>query len=316
MPLFLFALVLMPLERLAEIFDFYRFGLGALTYCVTQMRDTLERLGFEKGVEYADRAKQRLDEAADKKYAYKQDQTREPLERQEGAQEIDDEIDQSLSNLLQGLQVFTSLPEGTEKRTLAEEVIEDLFPEGVYPITSETFHNQNLMVDKVTNRLRNDYQRHLQTLGLTEIVDQIEDLNTEFTGLLEPENEGVDYDEVRAAHTEAEDAFHRLVAVVIGEYTDDMETLNEVMRPVLEQTERTRRHMKRRGTVPPADPESGESVTPDNQDPTDRGSPDGGSPNDGESAEGESSTEGGSPNDGDSSTDGDNETTPDDNDGA
>jgi hypothetical protein len=301
--MFLFAAVFMAIERLADMFDFYRFGLGALAYCVTQMRDTLDRLGFQKGVEYAERAKQRIDEALDKKYAWKQEKTREPTERQEGVQKIDDELDQTLSQLLNGLQVFAGMSEGTEKRRLAEEVIEDLFPEGVYPITSEKFRNQHQLVDKVTNRLRNRYMNHLETMSLTELVDDIEELNEEFGSRLAPDRNGVEYDEVQAAHKEAEDAFHRLVAVVVGEYAEDMETLNEVMTPVIEQTARTRRYMKRRGSVPPADPESGESVDPDDQAPTDGGSPDDESPddegtsNDGGSPQDESSNDGGSPND-------------------
>jgi hypothetical protein len=293
--MFMLAAVLMAIDRLADIFDFYRFGLGALAYCVNQIRSRLDQLGFERGVQVADEVKRVLDEALEKKLAWKQQKRDRPI-RQQGTQQIDDEIDQTLNNFVKALEAFTHMPDDSDQCQCADEIIDEMFPEGVYPITSETFNTQHALVDKIVAQLRDRYADELDDLSLTEMVDKLDRLNTEFERLLEPEGPGVTYDEVQSAHTEAEDAFHRLVAVVVGEYADDMETLNQVMYPVIEQTERTRRHLKRTGTVPEVDPESGEPVDPDDQAPTDGGSPDGDSPTDEEAPEDEvdSSGDGGS----------------------
>jgi hypothetical protein len=97
----------------------------------------------------------------------------------------------------------------------------------------------------------------------------------------------VSYDEVEAAHTEAQNPFHGLVAQVMADYYEEMETFNRIMEPVWEQTERTRRGYQRRGEAPPVDPESGEPLEPtgEGDNPDGEGQPDGGtnSPGDGES---------------------------------
>ena len=92
------------------------------------------------------------------------------------------------------------------------------------------------------------------------LVEQLESLNDEFGGRLEPHRDGVSYDEVETAYVELEDAFHRLLITVMHDYCTDMETLNEVLSPVQDQTERTRRHLTTRGSIPEVDPETGEPI--------------------------------------------------------
>lgn len=94
------------------------------------------------------------------------------------------------------------------------------------------------------------------------LVEHLDNINDEFGEKLAPADNEVTYDEVESAKSEAEDAFHLLVARVMAEFGDDMEAFNEIAEPIRDQSERTRRHFNHRGTIPEVDPETGEPVDP------------------------------------------------------
>ena len=98
----------------------------------------------------------------------------------------------------------------------------------------------------------------------------------EFAEELDVTDDILEYKEVEAARTEAKDAFHRLIVKVMHDYGHDMETLNRILEPLHEQTERTRRSLKRTGRIPEVDDEIGEPINQPQE-----GQPDGGSPDDG-----------------------------------
>ncbi len=271
-------------EKLSDGSTLYAKPPGAVGYCTNRMVGDLERRGFERGVEQAKVVLKLQQGAVQKRYAWKQEKKLEPL-RRNGTQELDNQIDGAISSLVDAVQAFTTLPEGTEKHRLAEEFLDGLFPEGVYPITSSKFTEQHADVAHLVEMMRGDYAEHVDRLGLRDLVDRIDSLNEEFGERLEPDKEGVTYDEVQAAITDAEEAFHELVAMVVGEWATDLETINDILEPVFEIEKRTRRHMKRRGTIPEVDPETGEPVN------------DGGEPTDGSDSEPPSGEDGEGPSD-------------------
>ncbi len=278
--------------RISELIDLYKFSLGAIAYCVVRMKTTLEGLGDTRGVELAEKTKAKQERAQQLQYDWEK-QKRDESMRGEGARRLDDQIDTTLSSIAQTAEGLAGADVVSKPSRLAGELLGDLFPNGVYHITSKTFDDQYTTVNALLERLNGDYSEHVKTLNLEPMVERLENLNEGFGEKLDMSSREVEYSEVEAAHREAEEAFHRLIARVMCAHSDDMERFNRIMEPVAEQTERAQRHFKRRGTVPEVDPETGEPVdeseeTPEEGDDSADGL-DGEGQNSGGSSEGESS---------------------------
>ncbi|MFB6350977.1 MAG: DUF6261 family protein, partial [Bradymonadaceae bacterium] len=104
---------------------------------------------------------------------WKQEKKKQPLERK-GTQRLDNQIDETLSAMLQAVGAFGNLPEEIDKRRRADELVDELFPEGVFPITSETFNNQHAHVDRLVDQLNGEFSEHIAILGLEEMVQKLE----------------------------------------------------------------------------------------------------------------------------------------------
>jgi hypothetical protein len=286
------------LERIGELLALYQLALGAIAYCISGIRELLAELGNQKAVEIADKAMRKCDRARQLAYDWQQQKEEDPLSRPE-AKEIDDKIDSTLSRLMQVAEAFADSNRENREARLADEMLEELFPSGVYPITSQPFDEQRYQVDGLLERLDGEFSEHVQALGLGPIVEELGELNEEFAEELDVTEDILEYKEVEAARTEAEDAFHRLIVKVLHDYGHDMETLNRILAPLHEQTERARRSLKRTGRIPEVDDETGEPINQPQEGQPDGGSPDGGSP--------ENSSGDGSPDDSTSDGDGEND---------
>lgn len=248
-------------DELAAIFIGYGLDPAAIKYILDEMAGPLERLQFQRGLELLKEAREDQERALADQIAWDRRKKEDSLSRK-AAGEVDNEIDRTLGNLLSGLETFADFPEGSDRREIARELIEEYFPNGVYPITTKTYINQHGHVEELVGELQANHRPELEELSMDELVDNLEELNEEFGDRLNPELEEVTYDEVRASRKRAEESFYELFAAVVGRYSDDLETLNEVIRPYLEVNNRIRRHMTRSGRKPPVDPESGEPVEP------------------------------------------------------
>lgn len=267
-------------EGVRDLTSIYQFPLAALMYCIVRIRQVLQSLNDSKAVEECHEVEAKIERARTIQYDYEKQKDQDSMRRQ-GAKRIDNEIDQTLSSIANVVEEFASVGSGESSR-LADEVRQDLFPSGVFHITSKSFDEQHLTVDELLGRLNGEYAEHVEKLNLRTMVDRLEDLNEEFGEVLEPAADHIEYDEVEAAKVEAEEAFNLLVARIMADYGEDMETFNRIMEPVREQSEWARRQYRRRGTIPPVDPETGEPV---DQEGDQRGTPrnDGGSSDDDQS---------------------------------
>ncbi len=298
-------------EFIGVLLALYKFSLGSLRYCVNEMEPELRELGNDEALNRVEKAREAIDTARSEEYIWNQQKQQDKLSRKE-ATRIDDDLDTTLSAMYQTLEGFAELEGTSDRGDMAAEIVDTLFPSGVYPITSQSFEDQHGSVLEVVDRLRGDFADEVQKLAIDEYVDEIEQLNEEFGRKLSNRDREISYDEVEAAFTEAQNQFHGLVAQVMADYYEDMETFNRIMEPVWEQTERTRRGYQRRGEAPPVDPETGEPREPtgEGDNPEGEGQPDGGttSPGNGES-EGQSDGDGQSdsqPEDDSQSGDGEN----------
>jgi hypothetical protein len=278
-------------------------------------------LGDDDGVALAEKAEQKVERAQQLQYDWEKQEQADPLALK-GGRELDSKIDDTLGSLSDSVRSYADIETDSELTRLADELVEDLFPNGVFHITSKTYESQHATVEQLTDRMRSEYAEHIEELRLEPIIARIEELNAEFGELLDSAGDDVQYDEVEEAKVEAQDAFHMVVGHLLCTYGDDRETFQRVMAPINEQSRRTRRQIQRRGTIPPVDPESGEPVDPEGEGEnpsdgsggqTDGGQNDGGqsdgSQNDGgENSDGQNnggqSDDGSGTNDGESETDG------------
>jgi hypothetical protein len=294
----------------------YKYPLNAIGFIVLRMFEILQEVGNQEALEAARKARTKFERASELRYDWEQTKNESPVTN-EGAQAIDDEIDVTLTHLKKGAETFTALKAQTEEKELAEEFLDELFAEGVYPITSQPFAEQYTTVRHLLQRLNGRFAEHVEKLNLTTLVDQLEELNQQFADAIKFDVEQVTYDEVQAAEAEAEEAFHKMLIRVMCDYKDDLETFHQIMAPLHEQRARMKRLLKDRANVPPIDPESGEPRDPNEglpEEPDNEGQNDGGSPeNDGGSPENDDST-----NDDNSESDGqspDNDSTEENSDG-
>ncbi len=252
----------MSIERLGDwLTGLYKFPPGAMKYCLGKIIEQLERLARQEIVEEARRARRKCEVAIDKRLDWDQTKQQDPLTRS-GTRELDDKIDSTLTQIKDAAEIFAGIDRDNEQKRVAEEFLNELFPAGVYPITSKKFGEQHADVEAILERLKGPFSKHVDTMSLNGLVEQLEELNREFGEKLDTTGDHIDYDEVEAAIVEAEDAFHKVVVRLMYEYADDMNRFNQIVESIHDQTERTRRYLKRSGTIPEVDPETGEPVDP------------------------------------------------------
>lgn len=252
----------MNLERIGEAFDFYRHTPGSIEYCAAMMRPLLTKRNNTDALDLVDKVEVECGKAREKKYDWVQKKKAEPL-RRAGSKEMDNKVDRTLGRLLRAVKPYAEMEGDSPMKVLAKEMISELFPAGVGPITTQRYEDQYASVVELLERLDRDFSTHVEELRLEPLVDQLAEFNEAYGEGLAGDDKGVAHSDVEAARAEAEDAFHRLLIKIMHDYMFDLAELNEILKPFLRQEERLRRHYKRRGHVPEIDPETGEAIDED-----------------------------------------------------
>lgn len=249
---------------ISSYFGIYELTPSAIGYVARQVREKLVQEGApQEIVDRTDECEETATSAQRAQYDWRQKKKAEPR-RENRASKIDAKLDQSVSSLFKGLKTQLDLPPDSTRHQLAREVIDDLFPEGVYPITSLRYEDEHGAVQVMLNRLDAKYSQHISQLGLDEHVALVTDLNDKYGEVLtHTDDSHLTYADVRAARKEANARYRELLVVILAEYVDDDEARARVTGPVRSQNEWTARYYKRRGESPEVDPETGDPVDGD-----------------------------------------------------
>jgi tetratricopeptide (TPR) repeat protein len=257
-------------NQFRSFFDLYDLTPSARLHVVRKVLDVLDEVGAEDAlVARAEACAQICARAMNRTYDWRQ---RKSLAAQSKSTstELDARLDRALSNTLKFLEVAGDLPEGHPQQGAAAKVIEDLFPEGVFPITSLPYEDQLGAVEIVLQRLDEDYQDEVELLHMGPHVERLQQAFDAFEeALTYLDGNPLTYDMVLAARTEAAEAYHKLVASLLVAYIDNDATRARVLRPVITQNDWTARYYRRRGTSPEVDPDSGEPIDGDVPTPVD-----------------------------------------------
>ena len=254
----------MEFEKISDCLDIYTHSVGSMAYCAKSLRAKLEGLGNDEALAYLDGLDEKLGRARRMQYDWQQRKVADPMRRRE-AQAWDNRVDRSVGGLHSAILPFAEMEVETEAKKLASEIKEDLFPSGVRPITSQRYEDQHASVKEMLERLRDRYSGHVQQLGLGPLVAQLEEFNEEYGKSLQRSQDGVNHADVRAANSEAVEAFSQVLIKVIHDYMHDLDELNDVMESFFLQEERLRRHYRRGNGQPVVDPETGETYAADEE---------------------------------------------------
>jgi hypothetical protein len=246
------------MTRIGDRLDYYQMKVSAIRYCLKQIDAMLDDVENPRLQEKVDEAMELNDRAAELEYDWDNRKKRRRRARQ-GSRETDDKIDRTLSAIYQVVQNNIELAAEGRSTELARELKDDLFRNGVYPITSATFERQHMHVEQILERLDDKFAEHVDVLGLENFVDRLAELNETFGEQLKiVDEDAISFDEVQAARVEGREAFHKVIHVIFGDYVDDPETRRKLLGPVERIDERIGRYVSRRGQIPEVDPDSGE----------------------------------------------------------
>ncbi len=259
---------------LEERLTMYQQKVSSMQYSAQEVKRKLSDYDDQRLEEMVHKAVEQINRAAEFEFSWSTSKNARSDAR-EGSVETDNKIDRTISSIYQVARAIAETPSDSPKKEYAERLADEVFPNGVYPITSVEFQEQRMHVDELLGKLTGEYAECIDELGLSDELATLQELQETFREQLSRvDHEEVTFDEVQAARVEAREAYHRMVAVIMGNYCDDPECFRDLMEPIDQQQDKIRRYVTRRGEIPEVDPESGEPTepTPDDQ-PTD--APDG-----------------------------------------
>jgi hypothetical protein len=159
------------------------------------------------------------------------------------------------------VKTFAAMEADTEHKRKAQIMLDDLFPNGVHTITTQTFERQHASVAELVTRLRGPYAATVTLLGMDPLVDNLDGFNGHFGREINVVNDdNITFDQVRAVRTSSEDLFHKVLFQIYANYLDDEQTRTHMLAAVVDQNQRIAQYQKRRGTTPKVDPNTGDVV--------------------------------------------------------
>lgn len=166
----------------------------------------------------------------------------------ERAMDVDNQVDRALGALYNHfLSARDRLAPTNPRRKLAEVIIKDVFPKGVYPITVMPFEEEHSAVGGILTQLNQKYPAEIVTLGATIFVENLAEVHTEYGEVLSILNaEPLAFDTVKAARLVGQHLYAGLVVRIIARYFDDEDTRYQLLKTIEDQEERIAERNRRR----------------------------------------------------------------------
>ncbi|TXD35448.1 hypothetical protein FRC98_16680 [Lujinxingia vulgaris] len=250
-------------NTITEFFSVRRMPSSRCAYALGQMREVSDRHGVPAPLaERIEQACQVADHTLELELDWEQARTQTSTARGNAAQ-IDVELDQAIAAIGRILDGELLGPPESPHTKAARQVQNVAFPAGVSAVIHSTYEHQHVMIDTLLKRLTHELKEQIALLGLGRHVERVETLNRRFgQELKRTERPAISYEQVVASR----DALHIALCQVLAASfehlrTDaDIDLLNMVLSPLVEQQQRTRAYQSRRRAVPPVDPNSGEEL--------------------------------------------------------
>lgn len=249
---------------LSEFIDMRRLPAGRASFALTKMRAL-----FIAAAVAAPNLEARIDDAlaeakrtlhTDLRWMY----TRTQTSRARGnAVEVDRELDRTLKAIHDRLKADTIGKAEDPVVQAATAIQKELFPNGLGGVTRTEFNIQLARVDTLLERLEDDFDAQVQTLGLDRHVQNLRTLNEQFRVELDHENgRPLKYSDVIAQRDLLHYAICEVVIAAFFELRDPnhAELLGKFFEPLRAQLKITREANRRRRDV---NPKTGEELESD-----------------------------------------------------
>ena len=252
-------------ERIGDLLSLYVFGTGSMLFCLQDMDKKAQSLGNDPLVERIQDALA-LNARARKSHFQWETQKRDDPQVRRAAVNRDNKIDRTIGQIYRITKSYAGVEADLPVKEAGQTIKDGLFSRGIAPIVHATFEEQHVLNKELIDRLRNDYADEVEILGLTPLVDTLADHNAAFRRELNvTRDEYLTYDEVQSARAEAQDAFHKVIFHIVGDYLDDLDAALDLLATVEDQQERISRYRRRRGSRPEVDPSTGEVIDIDEE---------------------------------------------------
>ena len=247
------------IEQLHPVIDHYDQGSGSMLFCLRDMKAVAARWGWTD-------LEVRIDHATDAcrivrrvNYDWRQHKMSGPTTRTDSVG-LDVEIDHALSHLAATARGFAESSFDSAARTAGRKLTAEVFPRGVFPITSLKYEEEHHAVAELVDRLHNDYPGEVAALALTEVVDGLAQLNDRFGRALGEIDVPITFDQVEEARVSAREAFAKVFILALSKTLDDPDKRHELLAAYYDQQARIAHYYDRRGNTPAMDPATGEPI--------------------------------------------------------
>lgn len=177
------------------------------------------------------------------------------------ALQVDNLVDQAVTGLRDTAQVYVrSAPVGDATRAAAERFLAQVFPAGVYPITSLPFIDQLAAVERILTLIATELSGEVAQMGLGPMIALLSARTDEYRAVLAEGPSSLEYSDVQAARDLGQDHLCVLVAMIISLYPrpedeNDERARADLLGPILAQQEAIRHYLNARKSVPDIDPD-------------------------------------------------------------
>jgi hypothetical protein len=245
---------------LDSLFNLYVLSTGRRVFALQQVKPIAEELGEDALVTLLGRALEhdartlRL-ESSWAASGYDSDPQR--------VKRIDAQVDRTLSAIrdVAESQVAGGFP-GEDLEETSQELMREIFPAGVFAVSSLPFVEELAAVEHILRQLRGPFSRHVETLGLGRLVARLGALAEEYRAAQEEKPKAhASWGDVRAARAKGQAYVLKVVALIVGRHFEDdaadMKVRVRLLEPILKQQEAVRQYLKVRRPVEDVDPATG-----------------------------------------------------------
>src|SRR5690554_551727 len=164
------------------------------------------------------------------------------------ARDLKHGVDRQVGSLHQLLKLLADLPSGTPRALSARKILNTVFARGALAYTSLPFNEEYDQVRQLINILRNEMLFEVAQVGLDDVIDGTEALNTAYGEALQQDVERIDFEQVSQTRNDATIAFHKFLIVALGELIEQPDELDTLLEPLRLQQKRLTESLRRNRT--------------------------------------------------------------------
>jgi hypothetical protein len=199
--------------------DLYQSTTGRSIWALRQMLEIARAYGATEVVRYIEEAIEANLEARNMEGRWERDRQVDEMARVE-AHEIRPELDKVVGAIHTQLESIGKAFRERPRGETADELREQLFPEGAGGYTNRPFEDKLSGVRFLLEQFDGDCRDEVETLGLGPSVERLREVADEFYEALSSDDgpDPVSWDEVREARQEGQEAVMRVIAKVLGTF--------------------------------------------------------------------------------------------------